>query len=362
MKKGILFIAVGLVSLLGFSQIPAGYYDSANGLTGDALREELHQIIKGHTSISYDAIKDTYHEQTDKKPNGQVWDMYSDVPGGTPPYTFNFVSGDQCGNYADEGDCYNREHSFPQAWFSSASPMQSDLFHVYPTDGKVNGMRSSYPYGNVATATKTSENGSKLGSSATAGYSGTVFEPLDEYKGDFARTYFYMVTRYSDIASGWSSDMLTGNNLSSWAIDLMVEWDDLDPVSQKEIDRNNAVYNIQNNRNPYIDDPQFVTDIWGGTTPGDTTITPGDTTTPGDTNSVAQHIIKTIDVNYFDGVIHVNNILKMNTELTVLSILGNKVASYTLKNTQENIPLKLQSGIYIAVVEGRGKKFVVRKK
>ena len=359
MKKVLLFITIGLVSFLGFSQIPSGYYDSAQGLTGDALREELHQIIKGHTVVTYKSLKTTHHESTDKKVDGTVWDMYSDVPGGTSPYTFTFIDADKCGNYSGEGDCFNREHSFPQSWYGSNdnSPMYSDLFHVYPTDGYVNGQRASLPFGEVSTANWTSQNGSKRGPSATAGYSGTVFEPIDEYKGDFARSYFYVVTRYKDVIvpDSWPSEMLTGDNLSSWAIDLMLDWDTSDPVSQKEIDRNNAVHDIQNNRNPYIDDPQYVSNIWGDGTPVDTT-SPGDTVV----NSIAQHLIKSVDINYSNGVIHVNNLSKVSTELTILSILGNKVSSYTLKDAKENIPLKLQSGIYIAVIEGRGKKFIVK--
>lgn len=258
--KALLGLLIFTTSSL-FGQIPNGYYDAAAGLYGTALKQALHDIIDNHTSVTYQSLW-THFQTTDKKTNGKVWDMYSDIPGGTPAYEFTFVT-DQCGTYNSEGDCYNREHSFPASWFNDAYPMYSDLFQIVPTDGYVNNRRSNYPYGKVGSASWTSTNGSKLGSSATAGYSGTVFEPIDAYKGDFARNYFYMATRYYNEDSGWpGSDMVTGSQLKPWAVTLLLQWHQLDPVSQKEIDRNNAVYGIQHNRNPFIDHPEFAADIW----------------------------------------------------------------------------------------------------
>lgn len=244
-----------------FAQIPPGYYDSANGLTGIPLKSALHNIIKDHTVKSYSSLLN-YYQTTDKKPNGKVWDMYSDIPGGIPPYEFNFSM--SCGSYSSESDCYNREHSFPQSWFNSASPMQSDLFQVYPTDGFVNGKRSNYPYGEVSSPTWTSQNGSKLGYSSYPGFTGTVFEPVDEYKGDLARTYFYMAVRYYTEDADWpGSPMVIGAEPKPWALEMLKEWNAKDSVSQKEINRNNTVYGIQNNRNPFIDHPEYVDSIWG---------------------------------------------------------------------------------------------------
>ncbi len=151
--------------------------------------------------------------------------------------------------------------------------MVSDLFHVYPTDGKVNGMRSNYPFGEVGTPSSTSTNGSKVGTCSYPGYSGTVFEPIDEFKGDFARTYFYMATRYETLIDGWSANSTTADAIlnetedqvfEDWYLNMIIEWHNADPVSQKEIDRNDAVYAIQNNRNPFIDHPEYVAQIWGG--------------------------------------------------------------------------------------------------
>jgi len=264
MKKLLLFLLFPLYTIT-LAQPPAGYYYPANGLSGIALQAALHNIIDDHDAQSYNSLHQHF-QSTDRKPNGTVWDMYSDIPGGNPPYFYNFTSGDQCGNYNGEGDCYNREHSWPKSWFDDMSPMYSDLFHLYPTDGYVNGKRSNLPYGTVSSASWTSENGCKLGSCNYPGYSGTVFEPIDAYKGDFARTYFYMSTRYYGEDNGWpGSGMVNGSQLRPWALAMMKEWHMSDPVSLKETDRNNAVYGIQNNRNPFIDHPEFVSQIWGGT-------------------------------------------------------------------------------------------------
>lgn len=240
------------------------YYQSANGKKGAALKTALCGVINPHTQRSYNQLW-TDFRTTDKKANGKVWDMYSVKR----EYTFGT---DQAGNYSVEGDVYNREHSFPKSWFNDEYPMYTDLFHLYPTDAKVNGMRSNYPFGEVGTVTWSSYNDfSKLGNARSGlGYSGIVFEPNDEYKGDFARTYFYMVTCYETYngksITSWSCDMLDGNKypgLASWALNMLMTWAKNDPVSEKEINRNNAVYGIQNNRNPFIDYPGLEDYIWG---------------------------------------------------------------------------------------------------
>ncbi len=241
------------------AQPPSGYYNTALGKQGAELKTALYNIIKGHTVVSYSALY-SHYQHTDIKPNGKVWDMYSNC---------DFSWGENCGSYSQECDCFNREHSLPQSWFNSASPMVSDIFHVYPTDGYVNGRRSNFPYGEVNSATYTSGNGCKLGSCVFPGYTGTVFEPIDEYKGDFARTYFYMVTRYENVISNWNApNVLNGTTFpafTEWQLNLLISWHNQDPVSDKEINRNNYVYtSVQHNRNPFIDHPEFVAAVWGG--------------------------------------------------------------------------------------------------
>lgn len=261
MKTLVTLLIAALFPFTVLAQIPPGYYNSAAGLTGSSLEMALHNIIKNHTSVSYASLW-THFQATDKKTNGKVWDIYSDVPSGTPPYEFTFVS-DQCGNYAGEGDCYNREHSWPQSWFNSATTPSSDLFHIYPTDGYVNNRRGNYPYGDVSSSGWTSLNGSQLGYCSDPGYAGVVFEPIDEYKGDLARGYFYMATRYLTEDASWSTSPATDKAvLLPWQASVLLTWSHADPVSTKETDRNNDIYGIQHNRNPYIDHPEWADSIW----------------------------------------------------------------------------------------------------
>lgn len=254
----------------------SGYYASADGLTGYALKTALYNIINNHSTQSYGDLwtfyisysSDNYYEN-----DGSILDMYSEKPSSSD--TYNFTAGsDQCGSYSGEGDCYNREHAFPRSWFGGAVlPMNTDVHHIFATDGYVNGRRSSYPYGEVGSATFTSSNGSKLGSGTSAsGYTGTVFEPIDEFKGDFARAYFYMATRYENVIANWENNSTYGDAVlngssdqvfENWFLNLLLDWHSQDPVSQKEIDRNDAAYSFQNNRNPFIDHPELVTEIWG---------------------------------------------------------------------------------------------------
>lgn len=264
-QKFILCFLFVLFAVSLSAQTPGGYYNNANDIQGGApLKTAFFHIIKNPGVISYNGLWNAF-KTTDKRPDGKVWDMYSDIPGGTPPYLYTFVT-DQCGNYTGEGMCYNREHSMPKSWFNEAAPMNSDLFHIYPTDGYVNGRRGNLPFGEVGIYSWMSQNGSKIGQNTFDNYTATVFEPIDDYKGDFARSYFYMVTAFEDKVSNWNSAQL-GNNtypaFSAWSKELLMKWHRMDPVSQKEIDRNNAVYIIQKNRNPYIDFPDLAEYVWG---------------------------------------------------------------------------------------------------
>jgi len=275
MKKLIIACSFLVLSMFVSAQPPAGYYDDAAGLTGLALKTALYNIINGHTSISYDGLYAAY-VTTDNLPTNKVWDMYSIKADGTANYwyTNSANNSDQCGNYSQEGDCYNREHSTPASWFDDAAPMYTDLFNVYPTDGYVNSNRSNYPFAEVGSASYTSSNGSKVGTCSVTGYSGTVFEPIDTFKGDFARTYLYMATRYENVVANWPSNSAqcaaayAGNGglvFKPWYVTMLLNWCAMDSVSQKEIDRNNAVFAIQDNRNPYIDHPEWILAIWGPT-------------------------------------------------------------------------------------------------
>lgn len=259
MKKFLLGFVLGMSALCASAQSFVSYYSKATGKKGADLKTALGAIINPHTQRSYKDLW-TDFRSTDARPDGKVWDMYSAIT--------NFTFGtDQAGNYTKEGDVYNREHSFPKSWFNDGYPMYTDLYHLYPTDGYVNNRRSNYPFGEVNNPTyKSAKDFSLLGPSATTGYSGTVFEPADEYKGDFARTYFYMITCYESQIPSWNCDMLDGKKypgFKKWALDMLLRWSELDPVSEKEKNRIEAVYKIQNNRNPFIDYPGLEQYIWG---------------------------------------------------------------------------------------------------
>jgi endonuclease I len=260
----------------GGSSNLSDYYKSAENLTGFSLKTQLFNIINGHTTQSYGDLwtfytaneLDSYYEN-----DGTILDIYSESPNSSDSYVFASGS-DQCGNYSGESDCYNREHSFPRSWFGGAvNPMNTDVHHIFATDGYVNSKRSSYPYGEVNSASFISANGSKVGStSSSLGYTGTVFEPIDEFKGDLARAYFYMATRYENDIDGWDSNssyadaVLNGSRdkvFETWFLTMLKIWHTQDPVSQKEIDRNEAAYSYQGNRNPFVDYPSFVSEIWG---------------------------------------------------------------------------------------------------
>ncbi|MCS3531906.1 endonuclease [Chryseobacterium sp. JUb7] len=279
MKKTLFILAfAGLAK----AQAPAGYYNSANGLTGASLKTALSSIItSGHQDKGYGGLW-TGYKTTDIDKNyendGSILDIYSEKPVGTDPYKYTPET-NQCGTYSVEGNCYNREHIVPQSLFNESSPMVSDIHFIRATDGKVNGMRSNYPFGKVGTATFTSKNGSKLGNSVSSGYAGTVFEPIDEFKGDVARMIFYFVTRYQSKLSSFSTGNMLGSStfpgLQTWELNVLLAWHAQDPVSQAEINRNNASYTYQGNRNPFIDNPNYVNQIWGGSSGGGTTPNPG---------------------------------------------------------------------------------------
>ena len=244
------------------AQAPAGYYNNAANKTGEELRAALHNIIKNDSHTTYNGLWAAYY-QTDKRGTNKVWDIYSDNPDGQLPY--EYVLGDnQCGNYNGEGSCYNREHLWAQSW-AKGTKHETDLHHVYPTDGYVNQRRGNSAFGEVGNTTWTSLNGGKLGKCTTTGYSGNldVFEPIDEYKGDIARAIMYVSVRYYTEDSDWGSSTMTNKSeILPWAVTMLLRWHAEDPVSDKEIARNEAVYGIQGNRNPFVDHPEYAAAIW----------------------------------------------------------------------------------------------------
>ncbi len=287
MKRTLLFLFSSVIALAMTAKtvtpaasLPA-YYVSIDGKSGKTLFDAVQKVTKiGYSSLGYDGLWNAY-KYTDLHDNGYVWDMYSDC-------TWKSINSNHCGSYSTECDCYNREHSIPKSWYGgTTSGPGCDIFHLVPTDGKVNGTRSNYAFGEVASADY-NKHGNKKGSAksitivggntiagntgATISASGTVFEPRDEYKGDFARGYMGALLRWAGekaFNTGEGSKTFTTNystgsfGLTKYGVALLMKWHRQDPVSQKEIDRNNGIQQTQGNRNPFIDYPYLAEFIWG---------------------------------------------------------------------------------------------------
>lgn len=254
-----------VIGYLFFKRSEVTDYSKLNGLSGQILKTELHHIIRNHVSLDFETNTtarfwwDNYFKKTDWYPDGYYWDMYSD---------------EKRSKYMG-GNVQNREHAMPRSWWGyrkqyATYDANGDLHNLYPADAKANSAKSNLPLGEVGITSF--DNGvSKVGfNTYPKGYRGQVFEPADEYKGDFARIYFYMVTCYQDYSNQWREDatktMLIKGEFPSfqpWAVNMLLKWHKKDPVSLKEKNRNEEVYKLQGNRNPFIDHPELIEHIWG---------------------------------------------------------------------------------------------------
>ncbi len=336
----IISLSVGTINL---DAQDVEYYESARGLSGASLKSELSDIVSDCGSLSYGGLWEAY-KVTDKREDGKVIDMYSSITN----YVFG---GDQCGNYKNEGDCYNREHSVPKSWFNDASPMHNDLWHVVPSDGKINGYRSNWPFGEVGSSFKGSVgNFSKWGTSVTPGISGTVFEPNDEYKGDFARMYFFMATRYEDKVGNWSGGVFSRSfpHIKEGSLNLFLKWHEQDPVSEKEIARNEAIHKQTNqrNRNPYIDYPYLVDYIFGDKT--------SEVFDPSHT-SVSTEKSSAITVFVEGANIYIGN-AKEGSQVKLTDLTGRTVATTVYVEQGQVITLDAK-GTFIVSIVGQGEYF-----
>ena len=237
-------------------------YENLDGMTSFALRKALCEDISQHTMLSYNQIRGD-KAKVDVRADGKIWDIYSG---------YDFYLSDYCSNIdIVEGECYNREHVLPKSWWggSTSEPMYTDLHHVYSVDAMANDKRSAWIYDEVKSTSWSNNLGSKLGTSAN--WSGeTAFEPVDEYKGDVARVYFYMLTCYMDkdfTQGGKGYRYFSYSNgvcdFQSKSLALMLKWHRQDPVSDKEITRNAKVADLQGNVNPFVEQPALVEYIWG---------------------------------------------------------------------------------------------------
>lgn len=248
-----LFFLLSAVSL--YAEIPAGYYHNANNKSGAELLDALNVICSPGVFLDYGSGRGSTWEgffHTDRRSDGSVIDMYSSS-------SYRQTS-------FDAVDGLHIEHSLPKSWWGGMENYAyCDLHHLFPADAKTNITKNNLPLGE--TSSPTFANGvSKVGSNDYLGASGNCFEPADEYKGDFARAYFYIATTYNEFSALWQSPMMDNNTYpvwNAWALSLLLEWHRADPVSEKELTRQEAVFGIQHNRNPFVDYPQFVEHIWG---------------------------------------------------------------------------------------------------
>lgn len=265
MNKKILtvIVAVCATAFALTAEVPSGYYESLDGLKTDALKEAVRKLSQGHEVVSYGSNNPEggpftwmAFEKTDiRKFQGHKiwWDMYSN----------NIV-------YYPGHDALNIEHSVANSWWGAKAGSReaySDLFLLNPSDSEANGKKSDMPIAEVATASY--DNGlSKIGTpvQGQGGGSKNVFEPADEYKGDFARSFFYVFSAYNDLTT-WKETtqyMYDSNcELQPWAVELLLKWHRDDPVDSKEMKRNDEIYKFQGNRNPFIDYPELAEYIWG---------------------------------------------------------------------------------------------------
>lgn len=260
MKK-IMLWAVMLCTVPVWAETPC--YPELEGLKGNQILEALQTKISAHRVLTYSKV---WANETGADDRGDgtsnIWDMYSNCV---------FSKYDKCGSgeSSEDCECYNREHSLPKSWWGGATdvPMYTDLHHIIPTDRLANSQRSAWPLGKV-TSVEWTNGSSKLGY-GTFGKSGNnkTFEPADEYKGDFARIYFYMATCYRGrnfAAGGKGYQVFTSiGAFTTNALNVYLEWHRQDPVSDKERARNNKVEKKQGNRNPFVDAPELVEYIWG---------------------------------------------------------------------------------------------------
>jgi len=266
MRKVSLFI--GLLCSVCLFAADECRYQSVEGQYGTTLLNSLHKIIFPHTKFAYADVR------ADKAGvdivNQKVVDIYSNCSFSTRGYCSGLDDFEAC-------ECYNREHLLPKSWWESTyeksndtTYMYTDLFNVVPADYEANNNRSAWIYDEVSGPPTWTNGVSKLGKSAnfTISQNEYVFEPADEYKGDIARTYFYMITCYNYRSftvggKGYRYFINGTTQLNSTALDLLLRWHRNDPVSDKEKKRNDAVEKKQGNRNPFIDAPSLVEYVWG---------------------------------------------------------------------------------------------------
>lgn len=323
-------ISLSIVAMFALSlmaeAIPANYYDAIDGKQDSVLKSELSLLVRG--GVRYEYGTNQYHStnnppewmagdlkaygtwqalpSTDMHPDGIVWDMYSNSVRYYP-------------NKLGESGCsLNIEHCLPKSWWGGdVNDAYKDLYHLNPSDQRANSAKSNYPPGHVKSGDKFDNGSFRMDSKTKSQYGFICYEPELQYRGDFARAYFYIATAYEDFT--WKSGTspfdaaLAMDNTSylefkPWLIEVLLDWHRADPVSDKEICRADQISNIQHNRNPFIDYPELVEYIWGNKK-GEAVDLASLTCTAG-TGICPEPIIPTPDPQQYDTIINLPAIAK----------------------------------------------------
>ena len=252
--------SIFLILLVVCATAQKEYYTSVDGVKGGAaLKTALHELIKDHKKISYGSGEDktwgAFYTTDAVVENGKrrVLDMYS-------------AEKRYFGSKGSAVSGMNIEHSVAKSWWGgNQNNAYCDIHHLNPSDQNANSRKSNYPLGELTSVSW--DNGvTFVGKAIVDGKSENAYEPCDEYKGDFARVFMYMFTCYQDLTweyTWMNYEKSTYPTLKPWAAELLLKWHKQDPVSEKEVNRNNAVYAVQGNRNPYVDYPQLADYVWG---------------------------------------------------------------------------------------------------
>ncbi len=272
----IMLLAATCYQSVKAEDIPLSYYDSIEGKSDSLLKSTLSRICRGGVRYAYGTT--TYHSSnnpplwvkgdlkeygtwqafplTDIRDDGSVWDMYSDSRRYYP------------NKRGDSGCSLNIEHCLPKSWWGgTVNDAYKDLYHLNPSDQAANQQKSNYAPGHVKKGDKFDNGSFRMDNAASSGYGYICFEPAAEYRGDFARAYFYIATAYEDI--NWDNKYAQYISKTSYLMfsdsvkKVLLDWHRSDPVSEKEICRANSISDIQHNRNPFIDYPELVEYIWG---------------------------------------------------------------------------------------------------
>jgi endonuclease I len=319
MLKQILFVASLFTSVALYSQIPPGYYNSAMGFSGNDLKNALHTIIDDHNEYSYDDLRDFILKNTDEDPNNSNNVILL--------YTGRSQAKSTFGGNANE---WNREHVWAKSHgdFGNNPPCGTDAHHIRPTDVSVNSDRGNKDF----------DNGGQEHSEALGNYyTSSTWEPRDAVKGDVARMIFYMAVRYE--GGNGEPDLEVVDNVNTspapehGRLSTLLEWHQQDPPDEFEINRNNVIYSYQNNRNPYIDHPEFLIQIY-------------DPSNAIHENKVNQLIVyPNPAVNFFS--IQCQNIQLDNSEVIISNLLGRPVYKCIYHENDKIDLIGWSDGLYI---------------